>query len=85
MTSSRTPSDARLGATVPGRRSNSRTRRIPRRSFYGRSEHSTRYPETAGLMERAADAYTAEVHQESFDAIFAFLQTGQVTGLRGDV
>ena len=46
-------------------------------------QHSTRYPETAELMEAAARTYTAETHTAAFDYIFEFLQTGQVTGSLG--
>ena len=46
-------------------------------------QHSTRYPETAELMEAAARTYTAETHATTFDYIFEYLQTGQVTGSWG--
>ena len=46
-------------------------------------ENSLRYPETAELMAQAAETYTADVHQETFDYVFNYLQTGQVTGSAG--
>ncbi len=46
-------------------------------------QHSTRYPETAEFMEKAAQSYTAEVHKQTFDYVFDYLQTGQVTGSAG--
>ncbi len=46
-------------------------------------EHSTRYPETTDLITQAAETYTAEVHKAAFEHIFAYLQTGQVTGSTG--
>jgi len=46
-------------------------------------EHSTRYPETTSLMEKAGKIYTAAVHKETFDYVYNFLQTGQVTGSTG--
>ena len=46
-------------------------------------KHSKRYPETAGLLEKAAATYTAEVHKKTFDYIYRYLQTGQVTGSTG--
>lgn len=45
--------------------------------------HSTRYPETKTLMEEAAKTYTAAVHKQTFDYVYNFLQTGQVTGSTG--
>lgn len=46
-------------------------------------EHSIRYPETKKLMEEAAKTYTAEMHKKTFDYVYRFLQTGQVTGSTG--
>ena len=46
-------------------------------------EHSTPYPETADLMQKAAETYTAEVHKVAFGEIYTFLQTGQVTDSAG--
>jgi len=46
-------------------------------------KHSKRYPETKRLMEQAAKTYTAEVHKKTFDYVYNFLQTGQVTGSTG--
>jgi hypothetical protein len=46
-------------------------------------EHSIRYPETKKLMEEAARTYTAAVHKKTFDYVYKYLQTGQVTGSAG--
>ena len=46
-------------------------------------KHSTRYAETKPLIEKAAKTYTAEVHKKTFDYVYKFLQTGQVTGSTG--
>jgi len=46
-------------------------------------KHSTRYSETKNLMKKAATTYTAEVHKKTFEYIFNYLQTGQVTGSLG--
>lgn len=46
-------------------------------------EHSTRYPETKLLMEEAAKTYNAEVHKKTFEYVYKYLQTGQVTGSTG--
>lgn len=46
-------------------------------------KHSKRYSETLNLIEQAATSYTADVHKKTFEHIFNFLQTGQVTGSTG--
>jgi hypothetical protein len=46
-------------------------------------KHSKRYPETKELMEKAAEIYTTAVHKKTFDYVYNFLQTGQVTGSAG--
>lgn len=46
-------------------------------------KHSKRYPETKSLMEKAVASYDAARHKETFDYIFNYLQTGQVTGSTG--
>ena len=46
-------------------------------------KHSTRYPETNALMEKASKTYTAAVHKKTFDYVYKYLQTGQVTGSTG--
>ena len=46
-------------------------------------DHSTRYPATKKLMKKAAKTYTAAVHKETFNYIYKYLQTGQVTGSAG--
>jgi len=46
-------------------------------------EHSTRYSQTSALMEKAAQSYTPEVHEATFDAIFELLMSGQITGSTG--
>lgn len=46
-------------------------------------ENSLRYPETAELIEKAAEVYTAAVHKETFDYAYKFLQTGQVANSAG--
>ncbi|MCG7927161.1 MAG: DUF1254 domain-containing protein [Candidatus Thiodiazotropha taylori] len=46
-------------------------------------KHSKRYPETKALMEQAAESYDAATHKETFDYVFSYLQTGQVTGSTG--
>ncbi len=46
-------------------------------------KHSKRYPETTALIEQAAATYDAVTHKETFDYIFKYLQTGQVTGSTG--
>jgi hypothetical protein len=46
-------------------------------------KHSTRYRETKNLLEKAAKSYTAEVHKETFDHVYKYLQTGEVTGSTG--
>ncbi len=46
-------------------------------------EHSLRYPETASLIEQAAETYDAATHEETFNYVFNYLQTGQVTGSTG--
>jgi hypothetical protein len=46
-------------------------------------KHSTRYPETKDLLEKAAKNYTAETHANTFKYIFSFLQSGKVTGSAG--
>lgn len=46
-------------------------------------KHSKRYPETKRLMEKAAETYTAEIHKQTFDYVYKYLQTGEVTGSTG--
>ena len=46
-------------------------------------KHSTRYPETKEMMEKAAESYDAAKHKAAFDYIFKYLQTGEVTGSTG--
>jgi hypothetical protein len=46
-------------------------------------DNSIRYPETKTLMQKAAKTYSAKVHKETFDYVYDFLQTGQVTGSSG--
>jgi hypothetical protein len=46
-------------------------------------DHSLPYPETRGLMEAAAAGYTAEQHKATFNYVFNYLQTGEVTGSTG--
>ena len=45
--------------------------------------HSSRYPQTRQLMAKGAETYTAEVHKKTFDYVYNFLQSGQVTGSTG--
>lgn len=46
-------------------------------------EHSERYSKTKKLMKTAAKTYTAARHKQTFDYVYKFLQTGQVTGSTG--
>ena len=46
-------------------------------------KHSIRYSETKELIEKAAETYDAAIHKETFDYVFKYLQTGQVTGSTG--
>jgi hypothetical protein len=46
-------------------------------------KHSKSYPETKALMEQATKSYDAHKHKETFDYIFNFLQSGQVTESTG--
>lgn len=46
-------------------------------------DHSIRYPQTRELITSAAKTYTADIHQKTFNIIFDFLKTGQVTGSTG--
>jgi hypothetical protein len=46
-------------------------------------KHSKRYPKSKKLMEKAAKTHTAARHKETFEYIFKYLQTGQVTGSAG--
>lgn len=43
-------------------------------------QHSNPYPQTEALMAEAAEAYTPEVHQETFEHLKAFLASGGVSG-----
>jgi len=46
-------------------------------------EHSTRYSQTKKLMKKALKTYDAKTHKKTFDYIYKYLQTGQVTGSTG--
>ena len=46
-------------------------------------KHSKRYPETNKLIEQAAKTYDAATHKKTFEYVYNFLQTGQVTGSTG--
>jgi len=46
-------------------------------------DHSTRFPETKALIEKAAENYSVETHKKTFEHIFKYLQTGKVTGSTG--
>ena len=46
-------------------------------------KNSIRYPATSELMEKAAETYNSQTHKRTFDHVYKFLQTGQVTGSTG--
>jgi len=46
-------------------------------------KHSKRYPQTQSLIEQASKIYTADLHKQTFDHVFKYLQTGKVTGSTG--
>jgi hypothetical protein len=46
-------------------------------------KHSTRYPQTMALMEKAAKTYTPKMCKSTYEYVYNFLQTGQVTGSTG--
>ena len=46
-------------------------------------DHSIPYPQTKELMKSAAKSYTAATHKKTFDSVYRFLQTGEVTGSTG--
>lgn len=46
-------------------------------------ENSTPYAKTQALVEAAANTYDADAHKATFDYIFKYLQTGEVTGSSG--
>lgn len=43
-------------------------------------EHSNPYPQTEALMAQAAETYTPEVHQQTFENLKEFLASGGVSG-----
>jgi hypothetical protein len=55
----------------------------PRAIIKWTMDHSTRYPKTKKLMEKASKTYTAAAHKKTFDYVYKYLQTGQVTGSAG--
>jgi hypothetical protein len=46
-------------------------------------DHTLPYPQTEKLMVEASKTHTAEVHKETFEYVFKYLQTGEVTGSAG--
>jgi hypothetical protein len=46
-------------------------------------KYSAPYAQTQSLVEQATETYTAEAHKETFEYIFKYLQTGEVTGSTG--
>jgi hypothetical protein len=46
-------------------------------------KHAKSYPETKALMEQAAKSYDVDTHKETFDYIYNYLQSGQVTRSTG--